>query len=332
MSTDDDDSEQDDGRRHSQPIQLPPRRELSDLEKARKEVENGYAQADRLDELITQALEATGFRLRRSTIELLNRLAVEELVDHPGALRKVEMVISKSKHVPPPPHELSSLLDDFCDYINQEWHGRTAQHLGAYALWRLNWIHPFEDGNGRTSRAVAYLLLCVRSGRHFPGGKTLPERIMEKQGEYYRLLEVADETVRQERLDVSEIEEFIRELALNQVSDAMASAKPPPPIVRRLAEPLGSLGVVSPTAPSRTVSDVSKEELKKSPVQFAVKVLGGLAVAGILALFGRDCGSPTAAHTAPPDASPRTKPNEQDTASVNGGAKPRRPPRKPIAP
>ncbi|MEX1365172.1 MAG: Fic family protein [Nannocystaceae bacterium] len=25
-----------------------------------------------------------------------------------------------------------------------------------YTLWRLNWIHPFVEGNGRTARAACY--------------------------------------------------------------------------------------------------------------------------------------------------------------------------------
>jgi Fic family protein len=31
----------------------------------------------------------------------------------------------------------------------------------AYALCRLNWIHPFAGGNGRTARAFSYLIICL---------------------------------------------------------------------------------------------------------------------------------------------------------------------------
>jgi hypothetical protein len=33
----------------------------------------------------------------------------------------------------------------------------TAIHLAAYLMWRLNWIHPFADGNGRTARMTSYV-------------------------------------------------------------------------------------------------------------------------------------------------------------------------------
>jgi len=44
-----------------------------------------------------------------------------------------------------------------CDHINENWAKLSPLHLAAYTLWRMNWIHPFVDGNGRTSRAVSYL-------------------------------------------------------------------------------------------------------------------------------------------------------------------------------
>ncbi|MBL8221394.1 MAG: Fic family protein, partial [Bryobacterales bacterium] len=28
-------------------------------------------------------------------------------------------------------------------------------------MWRLNWIHPFFGGNGRTARSASYLVLCA---------------------------------------------------------------------------------------------------------------------------------------------------------------------------
>lgn len=62
-------------------------------------------------------------------------------------------------------------------------------------MWRLNWIHPFLDGNGRTSRAVSYLVLCARLGFWLPGTKTIPEQIVETREHrkrYYDALQAAD--------------------------------------------------------------------------------------------------------------------------------------------
>jgi Fic family protein len=54
-----------------------------------------------------------------------------------------------------------------CDYVNDQWSVRTALHLAAYVMWRLNWIHPFTDGNGRTSRISSYVILTIKAGSFF---------------------------------------------------------------------------------------------------------------------------------------------------------------------
>lgn len=80
-----------------------------------------------------------------------------------------------------------------CDYVNENWAEKSAVHLASFVMWRLNWIHPFADGNGRTSRAVSYLVLCVREGMLLPGSETIPEQIVANRGPYYRALEAADQ-------------------------------------------------------------------------------------------------------------------------------------------
>lgn len=80
-----------------------------------------------------------------------------------------------------------------CDYVNDNWAEKAPLHLSAYIMWRLNWIHPFDDGNGRTSRAVSYLLLCVRLGYRLPGVQTIPELIASAKVPYYDALEKADD-------------------------------------------------------------------------------------------------------------------------------------------
>lgn len=86
---------------------------------------------------------------------------------------------------------MPAAIDDLCEYINDNW-SRSALHLASYALWRLNWIHAFTDGNGRTSRAVSYLILCVRLGYRLPGTTTIPELIAIDRDPYYAALEAAD--------------------------------------------------------------------------------------------------------------------------------------------
>ncbi len=43
-------------------------------------------------------------------------------------------------------------MDEFISVIHENWDIMTdPTTLAAYTLWRINWIHPFIEGNGRTS-------------------------------------------------------------------------------------------------------------------------------------------------------------------------------------
>ena len=73
--------------------------------------------------------------------------------------------------------------------------GASVIYIGTYAIWRLNWIHPFENGNGRTSRLFSYFLMNMKVGHVFPGkpGFLLPEQLGGKRrDEYVQNLQLAD--------------------------------------------------------------------------------------------------------------------------------------------
>ena len=62
--------------------------------------------------------------------------------------------------VPPPPEEVAPLLDDLCGFCNEETLPPLIQAAIAHAQFET--IHPFEDGNGRTGRALIQVLLRRR--------------------------------------------------------------------------------------------------------------------------------------------------------------------------
>ena len=76
-------------------------------------------------------------------------------------------------------------------------------------MWKLNWIHPFTDGNGRTSRAASYLILCLRLGYLLPGKLTIPEQIAANKTPYYKALEAADIAWEQGIIDLSAMKELL---------------------------------------------------------------------------------------------------------------------------
>lgn len=62
--------------------------------------------------------------------------------------------------VPPPPQAVSSLLEDLVTFCNGDQLPAVAQAAIAHAQFET--IHPFADGNGRTGRALIYMVLGRR--------------------------------------------------------------------------------------------------------------------------------------------------------------------------
>ena len=147
-------------------------------EKARQEAKNGLRQYDEVIEQIHYWLQPERpFKLHPSAILKLHRTALEGISHFAGVFRPGGIEIKVSKHVPPGAHLVPENVEHFCDYINENWNHASALHLSAYTLWRLNWIHPFVDGNGRTSCVVSFLVLCARMGYILPGKTTIPDLI-----------------------------------------------------------------------------------------------------------------------------------------------------------
>lgn len=160
-------------------------------------------------------------RIRVSDLLYLNRFALEDINRFAGTFRTQAISISGSSHVPPPPVEVPTLCEDLCDYLNENWNRKSAIHLSAYALWRINWIHPFVDGNGRTARILSYVVLCAKYGFRLPGTKTIPEQIVADKTPYYKALEEADRAFDEGRIDLGAVESLIETGLREQLEDAL---------------------------------------------------------------------------------------------------------------
>ena len=179
-------------------------------------------------EIINETLRQTQrFRLRPSTIQELNRISIKNIEAEAGRWRDVPIEIEGSRHQPPPAEDVPKHIDDLCDYVNEHWDDRSPFHLAAYVMWRLNWIHPFVDGNGRTTRAVSYYVLCAKLQFHMPGVTTVAEMIAQNKNPYYRALESADSAEQNGVIDVSEMEELLSDLLARQMVLALQRAEAP---------------------------------------------------------------------------------------------------------
>lgn len=195
-------------------------------ERAKREVDNGLRQFDAVVHTIDRFIaEGRPFRLRPSTILGLHRIALDGISSFAGNFRPSTVTIGGSRHQPPGAHLVPELVEELCDYVNEHWEKATPFHLAAYVMWRINWIPPFDDGNGRTSRAVSYPVLCMRLRSRLPGLRTVPDLISENKAPYYAALESADTAFANGAVDVSELEKLLEELLAAQFLSIIEAAK-----------------------------------------------------------------------------------------------------------
>ena len=180
--------------------------------------QNLLRQYDLLSNCIEIGLEKGIESFDKYTLWALNYAAVSNICQLGGRYR--EGPIRVGNHLPPHFHDVPKLMDAFFSLIHENWtivdHPTT---LAAFALWNLNWIHPFIEGNGRTARAACYYLLCVKSGGLIGGRKTVPERIRENPEPYYAALQAADRAWEIGNLDFSVMEDYLAALVLEQLQD-----------------------------------------------------------------------------------------------------------------
>ena len=193
-------------------------------EKAHKEASNALQQFDFVSKLIDEWSQPDrSFRLRSSTILQLHRIVLEGISAYAGNWRPAEIEIHGSEHQPVGAHLVPEKIEEMCDYVNDNWN-KSAIHLSSYLMWRLNWIHPFVDGNGRTARALSYLILCVRLGYQLPGENTIPAQISSNKKPYYDALEAADRAYENETIDVTEMEELLEKKLAGQLGSVLKDA------------------------------------------------------------------------------------------------------------
>lgn len=198
------------------------------IEEARRESENAVAQFDRVLDLIDDVVRADRpFRFRPSMILDLHRVAMDGLSLYAGTYRPGDVTIGDSKHVTPAAHRVAELIEEMCDYVTDRFADQSALHLCAYVMWRLNWIHPFTDGNGRTSRAASYFVLCAKLGYRLPGHETIPEQIAGNKQPYYDALEAADEAALGGEIDLGALETLLHQQLAAQLLSAYKDASVP---------------------------------------------------------------------------------------------------------
>ena len=128
----------------------------------------------------------------------LHRCGTLFLLNRPGEYRDVPVQVANLQtgaviYQAPPHEQVQQLMTEFFEELHDIWRSGDALDAAAFALWRINWIHPFKNGNGRTARAFCYACLSARLGVILPGTTTVIDQIMLTRPDYEAAIRVADQ-------------------------------------------------------------------------------------------------------------------------------------------
>ena len=145
----------------------------------------------------------------------------------PGAYRTIQNYVANSTtgeivYTPPPPIEVPSLMQELVDWLRVDA-GVHPVLVAGIAQFQLVHIHPFVDGNERTSRLLSTLCL-YRTGYDFKRLFTISEFYDRDRGRFYRALQ----GVRERGMDLTGwLEFFIEGLATQLPGAALSNLEDP---------------------------------------------------------------------------------------------------------
>ena len=121
---------------------------------------------------------------------------------HPGEYRMVQNYVAQAAtgkivYTPPPPQDVPDMMREMVDWLNQPGDIHPVLVSGIAQFQLVN-IHPFVDGNGRTSRLLSTLCL-YRSGYDFKRIFTISEYYDRDRQEFYKAIQ----SVRNSEMDMT---------------------------------------------------------------------------------------------------------------------------------
>jgi Fic family protein len=159
--------------------------------------------------LVSEYLES-GEPITEGLIREIHKRLVEGVrggQGEPGAYRKIQNYVANSRtreviYTPPPPEDVPPLMRDLVSWLRQE----SLVHpvlMAGIAQFQLVHIHPFVDGNGRTSRLLSTLVL-YRAGYDFKRLFTISEYYDRDRSAFYQAIQ----GVREQGMDLTGWLEF----------------------------------------------------------------------------------------------------------------------------
>ena len=136
----------------------------------------------------------------------------------PGEYRKIQNYVVNSTtgatvYTPPPAYDVPIMMTELVDWLNQEQDVNPVLVSGI-SQFQLVHIHPFLDGNGRTSRLLSTLCL-YRAGYDFKRLFTISEYYDRDRPAFYRAIQ----SVRERGMDMTSWLEYFVEGLTTQLAE-----------------------------------------------------------------------------------------------------------------
>lgn len=184
-----------------------------------------------IEQVSAQLKDNKNYNFTEETLLEIHRITTERILppEASGKFRKSQVVIRNAatgqiSYTPPPAAEVSFLVEDLINWINDEETKELHPAIKAGIIhYEISRIHPFLDGNGRSGRAAATMVMFL-DGYDIRKFFSLEEYFDENPMDYYLTLQaVSNQLV----LDTHErdltpwLEYFIKGVAieLNRVKE-----------------------------------------------------------------------------------------------------------------
>jgi Fic family protein len=139
--------------------------------------------------------------INRAYISEIHKILTKDLTPPPngegsinsGNLRQHSVSIQSSGHTPPEPLVLNDYFENFIEFINFNHKEQYQLLMVAIAHHRFEYIHPFDNGNGRMGRLLNYAFL-IKMGFQVKNGRIInPSSVFyTNRDKYYDMLSRAD--------------------------------------------------------------------------------------------------------------------------------------------
>lgn len=163
----------------------------------------------------------------QGVLQELHRTGTLLLLAAPGFYRDGEVQVRRRDggiFYPPASSDVATFMSAFEAEVQGMWANSDAVDVAAFALWRINWVHPFKNGNGRTARAFAYTCVCLKFGEMLPGSVTMIDLITRSRDAYEAALGHADQTFSQTgTADLLPLRNYVDQLIREQLLSAINS-------------------------------------------------------------------------------------------------------------